>query len=932
MRAVFTHDHYGPSSHQQHGFYAALVVEPKDSVWTQLGGSPDKVVGSENGKPTLNCADTSSAIGNKALGGAINGKPAKCSKRNDGGPTSYAANIGFIDKATNAAKKEEVRREYNLAFADFAVMYNTDLRPVNPPSRQDELMLPHNVRDSLRPKPEGISSEDPGTRLLNYRNEPIPLRIAEEDKNSLEYHQKPVTSDGNGKGDMANVFSSFIHDDGNGPKSAGERVAKLQANVPHEIIDKTELTKLISQQINKTSAFNKLLQQNEPWRTKGDPSTPILAAYTGEPLKLHLIQGAQEEQHVFSMTGLKWLAEPKSLNSGYMNGQQIGISEHFEFDTPVPSGSTDSTDYWFGSPAVENLWDGMWGLVRSYGVKDASTNLNIKKLARLPEVAPPPFVMGAVATCPGFLADDEALPYEQNHRKEFTIGAWLARDLMPSGKLVYNDRFKIADPNAIMFVQHDPAWGDDPMAILQQLQNQYKSGKKAEPLILRANAGDCITVHLTNYLPETLAGLDGVDVRDSWSYNLMPPIVNGFNFNQVQGSSQVLLQPQLLAYEAKSDSGGNKIGLNSCESLSSNESSGEPKCMNNPAFSGLPKPCRKSAQEFSGCKSRQFEWYAGDVKFSDHKLPKPFEAAKELDVSNRATPTITEAEFDNTDFFVQNFPTEDGKGGWAHYTPIEFGALSLLEFGDVIKHSSHGGIAALIVEPRDAILADSKALLTQASATINLPNNKQFKEFVLLMQDDLSLQQHGQPMPNHRMADDAEDTGQKGFNYSTEPLWARNGLLAGADFNELNDVDYTNTLSSYQNIAPCTQPCDPKTPIFEAAAGDNVRFRVVHPGGHSRQHAFVLHGHNWDYQPWVKGSTQLFDRTDATDDAVKVKTARVGAIGGIGPSRHLNILTTAGGKCSAPGDYLFRVQEQFQFQGGMWGIFRVGKNKGDSKC
>ena len=31
MRTVFTHDHFGPSSHQHHGFYAALVVEPRNS-------------------------------------------------------------------------------------------------------------------------------------------------------------------------------------------------------------------------------------------------------------------------------------------------------------------------------------------------------------------------------------------------------------------------------------------------------------------------------------------------------------------------------------------------------------------------------------------------------------------------------------------------------------------------------------------------------------------------------------------------------------------------------------------------------------------------------------------------------------------------------------------------------------------------------------
>ena len=33
LRTVFTHDHYGPSTHQHPGLYAGLVVEPKGSTW-----------------------------------------------------------------------------------------------------------------------------------------------------------------------------------------------------------------------------------------------------------------------------------------------------------------------------------------------------------------------------------------------------------------------------------------------------------------------------------------------------------------------------------------------------------------------------------------------------------------------------------------------------------------------------------------------------------------------------------------------------------------------------------------------------------------------------------------------------------------------------------------------------------------------------------
>jgi manganese oxidase len=1009
MRAVFTHDHYGPSSHQQHGFYGALVVEPKDSVWTSLNASMaqsgDKVknfkksLASANEKnPEVDCmlSDGASSSSNKSIleikqvyGGTFTkstGKkvesseerkriPLKCKGRNDGGPTSYAANIMYPNNEEKSAEdKKNIHREYNLAFADFAILYNADLRPVNPPSQQDELGLPYVVRTGLKPDPGGISTTDPGTQLLNYRNEPIPMRIAEEDDHSedeinkpssLEYHQKTTLGNGKGdvksEGDMANVFSSISHSTSCGnlksvcidpgkvkvennnlseteqwnisaEDHAAKRLDKLSNNVPHEIVDPVDLKNILIKTEQGRRKFVQHIYGEEPWRDLkgGDPSTPVLAAYIGEPLKLHLIQGAQEEQHVFSMTGMKWLAEPESKNSGYMNGQQIGISEHFEFDVPVPSGGTDVTDYWYGSPAVENMWDGMWGLVRTFGFALDASRLEHKfpSLQRLPGVESPPLVSAGLTTCP----PNSMLP--ESHRPEFFIGAWLASDLLSNEKtkrgLSYNERFGIADPNAIVFIEQDLAWLNlSPDKVLLKLRERYSSGKKIEPLILRAHAGDCVTLKFTNYLPENMAQLDGPQAPVSWSYNLMPPIVDGFNFNQAQTSSRVDLQPQLVSFSQRTESSA-AIGVNNCKTVKVDKEKIDMQC-ENPSGGSLitsPKACRKAGSttnspEFSGCELTTLKWYAGDIKITKDRQLEPqgvdtSELEKTLSGSNNDS--ISEEVFRQASAFDVPMKNNGSIIGWKRYTPIEFGAVAIRDFGDLIKRSSHGGIGALIVEPKDATW--EKTPLETASAEVKMPKDTDsFREFVLLMQDDLSLQQHNQPMPNHRMADDAEDTGQKGFNYHTEPLWARNGVgTSGADLNELNGVDYSNTLSSYRNIAPCSgMSCDPETPIFHAKPGEKVRFRIMHPGGHSRQHTFVLHGHNWDYQPWRFNSTQLFD--GKADD--KLLTARVGAIGGIGPGRHLNILVNAGGEFKVPGDYLFRVQEQFQFQGGIWGLLRV---------
>lgn len=1057
MRAVFTHDHYGPSSHQQHGFYAALVVEPKGTVWTKLSASPSDVDLSQD-----KCAKTT-----------LSGTPEKTC-RPDGGPTSFAANIGLPKNhphMDDVEHQHEIRREYNLAFADFAILYNADLRPVNPPSRQADLMLPDVVRDGLKPKPEGISTEDPGTRLLNYRNEPIPLRIAAEDKNSLEYHQK---RDESGKlkpeGDMANVFSSTVHAKSTSILASGsERINKLEANAPHEIIDKTELVSLLDEQRTKTDTFKKLIRDNEPWRVDGDPSTPVLPGYAGDSLNIQLIQGAQEEQHVFSANGLKWKAEPAPKNSGYMNGQQIGISEHFEMEVKLPNANM-LTDYWLGSPSVENFWDGMWGLVRSIGgqtvfLPERSQQATVAgqnatedpnkvdrrqrleklfkydqidqsgKTTQIPDKTKVEKILDALAVLPKNLdkkietipdlqkvplddlktdlnsnsftkkllqrfANDKAKrdkiisllktknatgilaviyesydtanekfrdlfnmaggtqdleAFEKYYLKDFYDKVWnlqpcpvsaymesnnhmkhvaavLAEDLLDGKKINYNKQFNITDQQGIAFIELDSEWVAEQQSkakdaqiessedyakqpavgksypipgqdIIQKLKVDYQNGKQLEPLVLRASAGECIQVALHNLLPESFkeGPSDTLQGPNSWSYNLMPPIVSGFNFNQVQMSSTVNLIPQLVAYDVKEMGGGN-IGLNKAFDPESKTK-------------GLPG-CRKimgnGKADFTGCDNNitEYIWYAGNRQVLDMATYKEYENKQELAVQ---CPIATKMREDR---------------GYLCHTPIEFGVASLRSFGDVIKQSSHGAVGALVIEPKNSEVSfpDSSSRTTaDVSWKDKDGNKKSFREFVAVFQDDLSLHQNGQPMPNHRMADDAEDTGQKGFNYHTEPLWARNGIgTSGADFNVLNRVDYSNTLSSVLPNPGCgnkpNEVCgDPETPVFHAKAGSDIRFRLVHPNGHSRQHAFVLYGHNWDYQPWTEESTQIADYQGDKE----VKTALIGAMGGMGPGRHFNIVTRAGGGGGVPGDYLFRVQENFQFHGGMWGILRV---------
>ncbi|HKR02193.1 MAG TPA: hypothetical protein VJT09_16065 [Pyrinomonadaceae bacterium] len=878
IRTVFTHDHFGPSSHQHHGLYGALVVEPTGSSWKALNG--------------------------QTLGGRV-----------DGGPTSFAANI--ITPVTSKSF-----REFNLAFADFAIVYTAGLQPVNPPGRK-EAALPKAIEPTPIPFPESISAADPGTQLINYRNEPIPLRIGKFSNGGTTMVQK-----GGQAGDLAYVFSSRVHN---------------------------------------------------------DPFTPVLTAYEGDRTLIRLIQGAQEEQHVFTAHGVKWLFEPSAPNSGYRNAQQIGISEHFEFElSPLPKIYNDPTqynsaysdkgknftDHLYASAGTDNLWDGQWGLLRIYqGVQSSPVRLVVPTnqgidystapatttttdqpttsdqpmtastttvegstmdsgattqeaqissgsldadapttnttnpdgydyLAPLPNnssgysgttatstsEADPTYAPAETdSTGTGMTTDSASTSsaetsgaststseatvssespsttessdqlvldpmYSSSSSKtkpspglasvcpsgltprQFNVSAYLARDIVPGGALVYNNRFGIKDPNAILFVE------DTDVASIKN------GSRKPEPLILRAVAGDCIKLTLTNRLPSTLP--------ESNSWNEMPMIVNGFNFNQVKTSNRVSLHPQLLSANTFTDDAA-AVGFNQDTTVGPGE-------------------------------VKTYTWYAG----------------------NRVV---------------------DSAGNYVK-APVEFGATHLRDIGDVIKHASHGAIGSLIIEPVGASwsypVANSKATADISSSAGT------FREFVVIYQDDLSVQMNGQPLPNIADTDDSEESGMKGFNYRTEPLWARLGFDINTPHTRepgsdeppppltQDDFDFTNALSSTQSNAGCGGPCgDPETPVFTAQAGVPVRFRVLQVAGHPRQHAWSLFGHHWNFEPW----TQL-----STVQSFNPFTFEVGTESGIGPTRHMNVLTMAGGLFKVPGDYLYRTMDSFNFSGGgLWGIFRV---------
>jgi hypothetical protein len=826
IRTVFTHDHFGPSTHQQVGLYAGLVVEPRNTVWFH------------NETGTQLSTDNFPGI------------------THDGGPTSWQAKIeGTTEKQTY--------REFMVAFADFQHAYEPGSplcpvytsggdgladpdRAVNPPGREelpppvlyekvdvcptneddpDGPILP-NPEGLLPPCPEAISAADPGMAAVNYRNEPLALRVLDPDTHDQAANQP---------GDLSFAYAS--------------------------------LTNREDAALNVQPGFYPPLTKG---LTPGDPFTPMFRVFEGDRVHIRVLVGAHEEPHNFSVNGVKWLAEPDYPDSGYRNSQGMAISEWFDFVVPrVPSlNDGELADFLYKpSSASEWQWTGLWGLLRVYrdGVVENLTRLSSNPDGKAPpttddELATVPREDAVAQKVPGAAKQAPGIPIRivcptgippQQYRVYNITAVWAAEALQddpgPVDALVYNRRDTavkihhdpndppepderygpLHDPTAILFVRDgDLDWVSTPSG----LRPRVKQTVRREPLILRANAGECVRVRLRNAIPEKYQDLEG--------WNAMPMIIEGFNANDVVPSLSVGLHPQLVYYDIRNSDGMN-VGLN-------------------PNY---------AVQTVAPDESVTYYWYAGD------------------------------------------FNPDDGSRA------IEFGSTGLSS-SDPIKHSNKGAVGALIVEPPGSsfteTIVDSDGKLTRASALIT-QGSAGFMENVLVFQDDVNQRYaDGAPVENLEVGGDPEGSGQKAVNYRTEPIWFRIGLAPDWPAEDTRQFTLFDQVLSNDWIGGQ----DPETPVFVANAGKAVRFRVVHPGGHTQSHVFDLHGHIWEELPYVADSQALGSNPESEWK---------GARGGHGPSNHFDVLIKngAGGRFSVAGDYLYRDYAAWLLDGGIWGLFRV---------
>ena len=169
----------------------------------------------------------------------------------------------------------------------------------------------------------------------------------------------------------------------------------------------------------------------------------------------------------------------------------------------------------------------------------------------------------------------------------------------------------------------------------------------------------------------------------------------------------------------------------------------------------------------------------------------------------------------------------------------EYGACMLQSFGDMRNHRYHGLFGAVIVEPAGAEWYENFTKKTNPfaeQAVITAPGMESFREYVLFIQNGIRLlDAQGnliQTAADEEGPVDAEDTGEKGYNYRSERF--ANRLM--------RDNRVWKVFSSRVHG-------DPATPMWKAYPGDRVIFRTMMPADKPRNVSLAIHGHLWREQP-----------------------------------------------------------------------------------
>ncbi len=530
----------------------------------------------------------------------------------------------------------------------------------------------------------------------------------------------------------------------------------------------------------------------------GEPATPVLCAYVGDPVCIRFVHAAVKETHVFHQHVYQWHADPGNHNSPIVDsvtvGPQTGHTIRFLFGAGSEQGAVG--DAIFHCHLYPHFHEGMWGITRAFDRRQTGHELHdttvpktypdgspLPALQPLPDRQPPPDPTDARPGFPFFIPGQvgqkspippwpqelgEPLRAEHDYRPPDLVtqrerdalnsaprpGALF--NLFPFGLDPQGQPWPVEERDidviSAPLVYNSDGWHDPHghLFVLADDAEEALRGGEQRPLVVRGHRDTVVETTLHNRLPATFSGT---------AFDLPFPPCDFF--------PTPLAECGLHVHLVKFDplvSDGASVGWN---------------------YLTGPRTGMKMV----------YRWYVdeefGTVFFHDH-----------LFANHRQKHGLFGA-------FIAEPP----------------GARFL--HPDDLTHEVLAGVEAVIEVPQDA------------------GGPTYFREFCVAVADFVpQFDGHGDPLNPPDQAGGHSDQGVMAVNYRSEPIIERGGDPAFWFLSRHHQYEVSDPPWAPRRRTADVHHGDPDTDVFRTHAGDPARIRLFQ-GSHEEQHSFQVHGMRW---------------------------------------------------------------------------------------
>ncbi|WP_249038756.1 multicopper oxidase domain-containing protein [Haloterrigena salifodinae] len=660
----------------------------------------------------------------------------------------------------------------------------------------------------------------------------------------------------------------------------------------------------------------------------GDPETPTLEAYHGDPVRIRLVMGPYEEQHNFHINGIQ--LNPAGVNPEDSVSQAIHISEAFTFfleadadDLPNPDG-LPVYDHLYGSGVVDDLWDGMWGIHRVFDAE-------VDHLQPLPDRSAPE----------GEITEEQLR--EMGHPAPFLDWEELGRKAW----LTYPE--DVQQQYGLGKEALDEEWQRDLVEAFEQTKQQGLLSKFLRGELTLKDLLEALGFSRKEFedrtgidpkrLQKRLDEFDGIGRVDKPPFPPDRPARRNPNIGEIPPQAPdpgdecpddaIVREYDVTVFQT--DIEFNEYGDHDPHGIvfALDEHVDEIRAGERPAT-----PLTIRANEGDCVQINLTNELPADFT-PDHAHPEMRTREQDLgiewDESNRASLNPQRLEYDvqGSDGATIGFnfdqtiaPGETITYRW--FVDQQLGTSILWDMADIRGHRHHGAFGRLLIEPDDSTWLDPRtaepladhgdrfAAATTAESIIVPSDGPAFREFPLSISDGRYIINRQNPddcvvppgpdndsdAPCNQIPDDPEDQGYMAINNRAEPFIRR--FQTGSDEQHL--------------VFDSEVHGDPATPVLNAFLDDPVRIRVNHTADKARGVDFHLASHQWLRHRNVPESEII----GVSDQFMPGKSRRVDPLGG------------AGGLVDSVGDHIYQeTKMRRRLEAGAWGIFRVGEDDDD---